>query len=118
MKWIVTLVAQHVPMVCNFHEAKPGKRINSIMHILIILLVQALILSSMQAAVKGNWKRHIIWEGLHNNVAVAAEFTGDDRVDVLTNAGGKTRLFVAPNWKEVISVIIRIIPSSTVKRLT
>ena len=72
------------------------------MHILIILLVQALILSSMQAAVKGNWKRHIIWEGLHNNVAVAAEFTGDDRVDVITNAGGKTRLFVAPNWKEVI----------------
>ena len=51
---------------------------------------------------KGNWKRHVVWEGLHNNVAVAADFTGDGRVDIISNAGNKTRLFVAPDWKEVI----------------
>jgi hypothetical protein len=33
---------------------------------------------------------------------VAADFTGDGKVDIISNAGGKTRLFVAPGWKEVI----------------
>ena len=51
---------------------------------------------------KGNWKRHVVWEGLRNNVAVAADFTGDGKIDIISNAGGKTRLFIAPNWKEVI----------------
>ena len=50
------------------------------------------------AEVKGNWKRHVVWEGLRNNVAVAADFTGDGKVDIISNAAGKTRLFVAPNW--------------------
>ena len=72
------------------------------MRILRILFVQTLILSSVEAAAKGNWKRHVVWEGLHNNVAVAADFTGDGKVDIISNAGGKTRLFVAPGWKEVI----------------
>ena len=72
------------------------------MRILRILFVQTLILTSVEAAAKGNWKRHVVWEGLHNNVAVAADFTGDGKVDIISNAGGKTRLFVAPGWKEVI----------------
>ena len=72
------------------------------MRILGILLAQALVLSAAQADVKGNWKRHVVWEGLHNNVAVAADFTGDGKVDIISNAGNKTRLFVAPDWKEVI----------------
>ena len=72
------------------------------MRILGILLAQAVVLSAAQAEVKGNWKRHVVWEGLHNNVAVAADFTGDGRVDIISNAGNKTRLFVAPDWKQVI----------------
>ena len=36
------------------------------MRILGILLVQTLFLSGVQAEVKGNWKRHVVWEGLHN----------------------------------------------------
>ena len=79
-----------------------GGTTNHIMRILGILLVQTLFLSGVQAEVKGNWKRHVVWEGLHNNVAVAADFTGDGRVDIISNAGNKTRLFVAPDWKEVI----------------
>ena len=72
------------------------------MRILKILFGQTLSLTSVEAVAKGNWKRHIVWEGLHNNVAVAADFTGDGKVDIISNAGGKTRLFVAPTWTEVV----------------
>ena len=51
---------------------------------------------------KGDWKKHVIWEGQRNNVAVAADFTGDGKVDVISSSSGKTRLFVAPDWKQVI----------------
>ena len=73
------------------------------MNLLKLLFVQLLILSTAHAAtVKGNWKKHIVWEGQRNNVAVAADFTGDGKVDVISSSGGKTRLFVAPKWKQII----------------
>ena len=54
------------------------------------------------AEVRGNWKKHVIWEGQRANVAVAADFTGDGNTDVISSSGGKTRLFVAPDWKHII----------------
>lgn len=48
------------------------------------------------------WKKHVVFTGEHVNTAVAADFTGDGRVDIIANSGGKTRLFVAPDWREVI----------------
>jgi hypothetical protein len=48
------------------------------------------------------WKKHIIYEGARCNTAVAADFTGDGKPDVICNAGGKTRLLIAPDWTEVI----------------
>ena len=51
---------------------------------------------------KGDWKKHVIWEGQRTNVAVAADFTGDGKIDVISSSGGKTRLFVAPDWKQII----------------
>jgi hypothetical protein len=51
---------------------------------------------------KGDWEKHVIWEGQRTNVAVAADFTGDGKVDVISSSGGKTRLFIAPDWKQVI----------------
>ena len=54
------------------------------------------------AQLEGNWKKHVIWEGQRNNVAVAADFTGDGKVDVISSSSGKTRLFVAPDWKQII----------------
>ena len=54
------------------------------------------------AEVKDQWKKHLVWEGLRCNVAVAADFTGDGKIDIISSAGGKTRLHVAPSWKEII----------------
>jgi len=48
------------------------------------------------------WKKHVVHEGLHNTTVVAADYTGDGKVDVIFNAAGKTRLLVAPDWRETI----------------
>jgi hypothetical protein len=48
------------------------------------------------------WKRVVVMKGAPNSTAIAADFTGDGKVDVITSANGHTRLFVAPDWKEVV----------------
>ena len=48
------------------------------------------------------WKKHVVHEGERCNTAVAADFTGDGKPDIISNSGGKTRLFVAPDWNEHI----------------
>lgn len=48
------------------------------------------------------WKKHVVHEGFHTNTAVAADFTGDGRIDIIANNDGKTRLFIAPHWQERI----------------
>lgn len=64
------------------------------------LVTLAFSLSSARAA--DTWRRHVIHEGGRVNAVVAADYTGDGRVDVISNSGGKTRLFVAPDWREVV----------------
>lgn len=61
----------------------------------------------LTSAVRGDdrqdtWKKHVVYEGARCNAVVGGDFTGDGRPDIIANAGGKTRLFVAPDWKEVI----------------
>src|SRR5262245_16021645 len=48
------------------------------------------------------WERVVVMTGAANATAVAADFTGDGRADVITSANGKTLLYVAPDWKEVV----------------
>lgn len=48
------------------------------------------------------WKKHTVHTGVHTATAIAADFTGDGKVDIIANSGGKTRLFVAPKWKEIV----------------
>lgn len=50
----------------------------------------------------GMWRKHVLHSGTHTLTAVAADFTGDGRVDVISSSEGKTRLFAAPEWKEVV----------------
>ena len=51
------------------------------------------------------WKKHTVYEGAQCMTAVAGEFSGDDRLDIICNAGNATRLLVGAeedNWREVI----------------
>jgi hypothetical protein len=70
------------------------------------ILLVALFLCGSTAIAAGEitapWTKHTVFTGEHVNTAVAADFSGDGRVDVISNCGGKTRLFAAPNWKPVI----------------
>lgn len=48
------------------------------------------------------WKKHAIHAGTHTTTALAGDFSGDGRPDVITNSEGRTRVFVAPDWREII----------------
>ena len=51
---------------------------------------------------ESHWVRHVIYEGEQAMTAVAGDFSGDGLPDVISDSGGLTRLFVAPDWREVI----------------
>jgi hypothetical protein len=51
---------------------------------------------------ESHWVRHVIHEGEQSMTAVAGDFTGDGLVDVISDSGNVTRLFIAPAWREVI----------------
>jgi len=48
------------------------------------------------------WKKHIIHSGQPTQTAVAADFTKDGRVDVISNSGGTTRLFVGGQARQIV----------------
>ncbi|QDT03239.1 FG-GAP repeat protein [Rubripirellula lacrimiformis] len=48
------------------------------------------------------WTKHVVHQGLHTMTAVAGDFTGDGLPDVIADSGNTTRLFVAPDWTEVL----------------
>ncbi|MCA8997916.1 MAG: VCBS repeat-containing protein [Planctomycetaceae bacterium] len=48
------------------------------------------------------WVKHVVHTGEHCNTAIVGDFTGDGRADVISNSGGACRLFLAPDWKEIV----------------
>jgi hypothetical protein len=48
------------------------------------------------------WKKHVVNASGRNATAVAADFTGDGRVDVIATFSGASRLFIAPDWREMV----------------
>ena len=45
------------------------------------------------------WERHVITEGGFTFTVVAADFTGDGKMDVISSPRGKVVLYEAPSWK-------------------
>jgi len=68
------------------------------------LLIWMTGLAGVTLADDGNagWKKYVVHTGFSTLTAVAADFTGDGLPDVISNSGGKTRLFVAPKWQEIV----------------
>ena len=61
------------------------------------------VLSLIATPVVGEeWKKHVVHEGGNVSTAIAADFNRDGRPDIISNNGGKTRLFLNPDWTEVI----------------
>lgn len=60
------------------------------------------LLATSSPAEEQLWKKHVVHSGAATMTAVAADFTGDGRPDVISDSNGKTRLFIAPAWKEVV----------------
>ena len=48
------------------------------------------------------WMKHVVFEGAPCMTAVAGDFTGDGLIDIVCNAGKKTQLLVAPDWKPIM----------------
>ncbi|MDE0864775.1 MAG: VCBS repeat-containing protein [Rubripirellula sp.] len=57
---------------------------------------------SVQVAAQNTWKKHVIQEGQRSLTAVAGDFTGDGRPDVIAEVGNRTTLFVAPDWQPIL----------------
>lgn len=66
-----------------------------------VLASIAIVLLAVVCSDAAEWRKHVVYSDEHCNTAVAADFTGDGKVDVVCNAGGVTRLLVAPDWSEV-----------------
>ena len=59
----------------------------------------ALLMGASLSDAADRWEKRVIDEGRHTTNVVAADFTGDGKVDVMANSDGATRLFVGPDWK-------------------
>lgn len=57
---------------------------------------------SAAAETSRGWTQHVVAEGFVSLTAVAADFTGDGRPDVIADADGETHLHVAPTWSKVV----------------
>lgn len=62
----------------------------------------AVLLLTTSMAQSAEWKKHLVHEGERCNAVVGGDFTGDGKPDVVSNSGGKTRLFVGPSWTEYV----------------
>jgi hypothetical protein len=70
--------------------------------ICVLVLGYWIVQTSTGVGQEPGWKKHIIFEGARTMTAVAGDFTGDGLPDVIADCDKKTRLFVGPDWNEVV----------------
>lgn len=83
----------------SLHRAGEMCKSSRCMKLLTISVLSLTLLSSLHGA---DWVKHTVMESGRCNTAVAADFTGDGKMDVIASYPGKVSLFVAPEWKETI----------------
>jgi hypothetical protein len=82
------------------HFTNSASRLRAKSHAWIQLIFAGMMLPAA-AAEEPLWKKHVVHEGVYTFTATGGDYTGDGLPDVISNSGGKTRLFVAPDWKEI-----------------
>jgi hypothetical protein len=68
----------------------------------LLIVISSILFGSEIMAQETSWAKHVIHQGVQTMTAVAGDFTGDQLPDVIADSGNKTRLFVAPDWDQVI----------------
>ena len=69
-------------------------------HAVVLLLIVS---GSRYCDVRGaSWNKHVVHDGEQCLTAVAADFTGDGKPDIISSSNNTTWLFVNPNWREVV----------------
>lgn len=76
------------------------KRVKLI-HVIAVASLSVIVLAPSILA-QESWNRHVVHEGFRTVTAVAGDFTGDGVPDVISDSDKKTRLFVGPDWQEVV----------------
>ncbi|MGI9471163.1 MAG: FG-GAP repeat domain-containing protein [Rubripirellula sp.] len=66
------------------------------------LAILLALFASPFAIAQEHWKKHVVHRGKPTMTAVAGDYTGDGLPDVIADSGNLTRLFVAPDWQEII----------------
>ena len=61
-----------------------------------------LVVTSLNLSAEEVWKKHVVTDAGKSLTAVAADFDGDGRTDVIASLPGRVSLFTAPDWKEVV----------------
>ena len=87
----------HFVSLRSFH---PLKIASNMSRLIFALFVWLLLFCALHA--EEPWKKHTVFEGAAVMTVVAGDFTGDGKVDVIADIETQTRLFVAPDWKEVV----------------
>lgn len=64
------------------------------------MLSFCLLLTIAPALRSADWEKVVVMEKGHNNTAVAGDFNGDGKMDIITSYAGRVSLFVAPDWTE------------------
>lgn len=68
----------------------------------LLVIAFAITTPSQSAETQTLWKKHLVYEGAQCQTAIAADFTKDGQPDIIANSAQKTRLFVGPDWREII----------------
>src|SRR5262245_49972399 len=89
-------------IVRSEHEFQPELRRYTVLRRIDFGVALLLVFGASELRSEELWRKHAVHEGLHTNTAVAGDFTKDGKPDIISNSGSKTRLFVAPDWREVI----------------
>ena len=61
---------------------------------ILVLVALSLLVMPCTSAYAAEWKKTVVFQGVHTNTAVGGDFSGDGLPDVICTSGGRTRLLV------------------------